>query len=101
MQLHCHVNAPNFEVRVACDTSKRTTPLHGCKFTISSTANRATYDMTCLSYDTDYDAGFGVPSEDGNVGSLNFSFMNMIWSRSEKNDIKLNCVIGAWPGCAP
>lgn len=35
------------------------------------------------------------------AGSLNLSFIKMIWSRSEKNDIRLYCVIGASPGWAP
>ena len=42
---------------------------------------------------------YEVPNEE--AGSLNFSFIKMIWSRSEKNDMRLNCVIGASPGCAP
>lgn len=48
-------DAPHFEVRVAYGTSKRTTTLHGGEFTISSTANRAAYDMAGLSYDTKFD----------------------------------------------
>ena len=48
-------DAPNFEVRVAYGTSKRTTTLHGGEFTISSTSNRAAYDMAGLSYDTKFD----------------------------------------------
>ena len=47
--------APNFEVRVAYGTSKRVTTLHGGEFTISSTGNRAAYDMAGLSYDTKFD----------------------------------------------
>ena len=54
-RLHCDVNAPNFEVRVAYGTSKRTTTLHSGEFTISSTGNRAAYDMAGLSYDTKFD----------------------------------------------
>ena len=47
--------APNFEVRVAYGTSKRTTALHRGEFTISNTINRAAYDMAGLSYDTKFD----------------------------------------------
>lgn len=47
--------APNFEVRVAYATSKRTTTLQSSEFTISTTANRAAYDMSGLSYDTKFD----------------------------------------------
>jgi hypothetical protein len=48
-------DAPNFEVRVAYGTSKRTTTLHSGEFTISSTSNRAAYDMAGISYDTKFD----------------------------------------------
>jgi hypothetical protein len=48
-------DAPNFEVRVTYGTSKRTTTLHGGEFIISSTGNRAAYDMAGLSYDTKFD----------------------------------------------
>ena len=48
-------DAPNFEVRVAYGTSKRTTTLHRGEFTISSTGNRAAYEMAGLSYDTKFD----------------------------------------------
>ena len=48
-------DAPNFEVRVAYGTRKRCTTLHGGEFTISSTSNRAAYDMAGLSYDTKFD----------------------------------------------
>lgn len=47
--------APNFEVRVAYGTSKRTTTLHGGESTISSTSNRAAYEMAGLSYGTKFD----------------------------------------------
>ena len=45
----------HLEVRVAYGTSKRTTTLHGGELTISSTSNRAAYDMAGLSYDTKFD----------------------------------------------
>ena len=48
-------DAPNFEVRVAYGTSKRTTTLHSGEFTISSIGNRAAYEMAGLSYDTKFD----------------------------------------------
>lgn len=48
-------DAPNFEVRVAYGTSKRTWTLHSGECTISSTSNRAAYDMAGLSYDTKFD----------------------------------------------
>ena len=48
-------DAPNFEVRVTYGTSKRTTTLHGSELTISSTSNRAVYEMDGLSYDTKFD----------------------------------------------
>lgn len=48
-------DAPNFEVRVAYGTSKRTTTLKSGEFTISSTSNRAACDMAGLSYDTKFD----------------------------------------------
>lgn len=47
--------APQFEVRVAYGTSKRTTTLHSGEFTISSVNNRAAYEMAGLSYDTKFD----------------------------------------------
>ena len=48
-------DAPNFEVRVAYGTSKRTTTLHGGEFAISQISNRAACDMASLSYDTKFD----------------------------------------------
>lgn len=48
-------NTPNFEVRVAYGTSKRTTTPYGGEFAISNTANRAAYDMAGLSYNTKFD----------------------------------------------
>ena len=43
------------EVRVAYGTSKRATTLHGGELSISSTGNRAAYEMAGLSYDTKFD----------------------------------------------
>lgn len=48
-------DAPNFEVRVAYGTSKLATTLQSGECTISSSSNRAAYDMAGLSYDTKFD----------------------------------------------
>ena len=48
-------DAPQFHVRVAYGTSKRTTTLFTGEFSILSTRNPAAYEAAGLSYDTKFD----------------------------------------------
>jgi len=48
-------NAAQFEVRVVCGTSQRTTPLHRGESTILRERNLAAYEVAGLSYDTKFD----------------------------------------------
>lgn len=47
--------APQFEVRVAYGTSKRTTTLHGGEFCILRDRNPAAFEAAGLSFDTKFD----------------------------------------------